>query len=304
MNNICILGSLNLDMILGVPRVPKVGETIFGDSFKLAPGGKGANQAVAAARLGAHVFIIGKTGKDENGKFLINNLNKDNINTDFVFKDEDAPTGTALISVYENGNNSIVVVPGANMTISLTELEKAKDLIKHSEVLISQFETPKDLTLEAFKYAKKEGLLTILNPAPAGEMPEELYKYTDIIVPNETECRMMTGVLVSDIKSAEKAGEIFLSKGVKYVIITLGELGAAIITKGRAEIIPSFKVKAVDTTAAGDSFIGALGSRINLGRFSYDEIKDAIRFANKVSSIAVQRKGAQPSIPYLKEIDL
>lgn len=302
MNKVCILGSINMDIILNVKRMPAIGETIFGEDIKNAGGGKGANQAVASKRSGAEVFMVGKVGKDKNGEELTESLVNDNINVDYIFKDNTVPTGTAVITVSEEGNNSIIVVPGANMTITSEEMDKAKKAIDLCHMVIAQFETPIDITIEVFKYAKESGKITILNPAPAKNIPSELYKYTDVIIPNETEISELTGIKVENLEEAKLGADKFLEEGVKYVIVTLGEKGAALITKDKAEIIPAYKVNAVDTTAAGDSFIGGLSSKLDVANFNYNSLKEAIIFGNKVSSIVVQKEGAQPSIPYLKDV--
>lgn len=302
MSKICVLGSLNMDIVLKVENMAKIGETIFAKSISNIPGGKGANQAVACVRMGSDVYMIGKVGFDSNGDFLVNQLASDGINTDYVFKDNKETTGTAIINVNSQGNNSIVVVAGANMGINIDEIKQTYSIIKDCNVMIAQFETPSEITIEAFNYAKSQGVITILNPAPAKKLDENLLKYTDIIIPNETEAFELTGILAHDLESAKKAAESFLNSGVKYVIITLGSKGAALITKERAELIPAILVVAIDTTAAGDSFIGAVASKLGTEVLSYESLKKAIIFANKVSSIVVQRSGAQPSIPTIKEV--
>ncbi|MGV8981966.1 ribokinase [Clostridium sp.] len=302
MSKICILGSLNLDIVLKVENMAKIGETIFAKSLTNMPGGKGANQAIAAKRMGAEVYMIGKVGLDSNGKFLVDKLTLDGINTDFVFKDNKEPTGTAIINVNSEGNNSIVVVAGANMSINKVEIVQSYSIIDNCDVIVSQFETPSEITMEAFRYAKSKGITTILNPAPAKAVDENLLKFTDIIVPNETEACELTGILVEDLESAKKAAENFIKTGVNYVIITLGSKGAALISKEKAELIPAFVVNAIDTTAAGDSFIGALASKLGSEELNYENLKKAIFFGNKVSSIVVQRSGAQPSIPMKQEV--
>jgi ribokinase len=302
MNKTCVLGSLNMDIVLEVENMAKVGETIFAKSLATIPGGKGANQAVAAKRMGSDVSMIGKVGLDSNGDFLVSELARDCINTDYIFRDNKESTGTAIINVNREGNNSIVVVAGANMNIGEDEIKKCYPIIKNSDVIIAQFETPSEITMDAFIYAKSQGIITILNPAPAKKIDTELFKYTDIIIPNETEAYELTGTLVEDLESAKKAADNFIDMGVNYIIITLGSKGAALITKDKAEIIPAIKVNAIDTTAAGDSFIGAVSSKLGAGKLSYENLKTAIVFANKVSSIVVQRSGAQPSIPTMKEV--
>lgn len=302
MNKVCILGSINIDIIINVKKMPQVGETIFGENLKNASGGKGANQAVAASRCGSKVIMIGKVGSDESGKSLTQNLVKDSIDITNVGTDDSVPTGTALITVNGEGNNSIIVVPGANMTISHDEILNARKAIEESDIIIAQFETPFQATIDAFKIARENGKITILNPAPAKTIPDELYSLTDIIAPNETEVYELSGIKVENLEDAEKAANAFLGRGVKYVIITLGEKGAALIGKDRYQIVPAYKVNAVDTTAAGDSFIGGLASRLNADGLEFDNLIEAIKFGNKVSGIVVQKEGAQPSIPYLSEI--
>lgn len=302
MNKVCVLGSMNMDLVLKVKDMPKIGETILSKSFQKIAGGKGANQAVAAKRCGSEVFMISKIGKDENGTELRNKLIDDNINVEYVFEDKTEPTGMALIMVNEGGNNSIIVNSGSNMTLNSSEIKSTENIIKDSDILISQFETPEEITLEAFKMAKNYDKITILNPAPAKKINDELLKYTDLIIPNETEAEVLTGVKVKNLDDAKKAGKVFLEKGVKFVIITLGENGAALIGEDFCDVIPAYKVNAIDTTAAGDSFIGGLSSKLDINNVERKTLKEAINFGNKVSSIAVQRKGAQPSIPYLNEV--
>ncbi|MDQ0150398.1 ribokinase [Eubacterium multiforme] len=302
MNKVCVLGSINMDLVIKVNEMPKEGETILSKSFEKIAGGKGANQAVAAKRSGNLVSMIGKIGKDDNGEILKGLLEKEGINTNLIFEDDKEPTGMAMITVNNNGNNSIVVISGSNMTLNEEEIEKSKEEIKKSHILISQFETPEDCTLKAFKIAKENNIITILNPAPAKKINDELLKYTDIIIPNETEAEVLTGIKVNDLETAKKASKELLKKGVKFVIITLGEKGAAVISKDDGQVVPAFKVKAIDTTAAGDSFIGGLSFKLNTENLSFENLLKAVKFGNKVSSITVQREGAQPSIAKIEEV--
>ncbi|MGL5380388.1 ribokinase [Clostridium sp.] len=302
MNKVCVLGSMNMDLVMKVKDVPQVGETILSKSFEKISGGKGANQAVAAKRSGAEVYMISKIGKDENGEILKGKLEEDNIDVKYVFEDKNESTGMAMIMVTEKGNNSIIVVAGSNMTINKEEIDHSMEAIKESHILISQFETPEDMTLRAFSKAKELGKLTILNPAPAKKIDKELLKVTDIIIPNETEAELLTGVKVETLEDAKKAGEVFLESGVGFAIITLGSRGAAVIGKDFCELVPAYKVNAIDTTAAGDSFIGGLSSKLDVNNINKETLVKAVNFGNRVSSIAVQRKGAEPSIPYLKEV--
>lgn len=301
--NVCILGSINMDLVLRVNRMVKPGETILSKDFKKVSGGKGANQAVAAKRLGANVSFIGMIGMDDNGSEILKAFKEDKIDVSHIKVSKSDPTGMAIITVDDDGKNSIVVVPGANMKIDDDSIEEAKDVIKESKILIAQFETTVEATIEAFKVAKENGVITILNPAPAREIPEELLKLTDIIAPNETEVFELTDVKVDDTDKIREAADKLIEKGVKFVIITLGERGAALVSKEKLIIVPAYKVKAVDTTAAGDSFIGALASKLqNEDEIDFENIEKAIKFANKVSSIVVQKQGAQPSLPYLDEV--
>lgn len=302
MNKVCVLGSINMDLVIKVNEMPKEGETILSESFEKIAGGKGANQAVAARRCGNIVSMIGKIGKDDNGKILKGLLEEDSIDTNLIFEDENEPTGMAVITVNKNGNNSITVISGSNMTLNKDEIEKSKEIIENSDILISQFEVPEEVILEAFKIAKENNKVTILNPAPAKKIDEELLKYTDIIIPNETEAELLTGIKVNDLESAKLAANGLLEKGVKFVIVTLGSKGAAVISKEDGQIVEAYKVKAIDTTAAGDSFIGGLSSKLDIESLSFENLLKAVKFANKVSSITVQRKGAQPSIARLEEV--
>ncbi|MBE6050266.1 MAG: ribokinase [Clostridium sp.] len=302
MNKICVLGSMNMDMVLRVKNQPKEGETILAKSFEKIPGGKGANQAVAAKRSGAEVCMIAKIGKDDNGKYLKEKLEDENIDTSFVFEDKIEATGMAIITINDEGDNSIVVVPGSNMKLTESEIETTYRKLEESDILIAQFETNEEITINAFKKAKELGKITILNPAPAKEIDDELLKVTDIIVPNETEAEVLTGIKIDTLDDANKAGKVFLERGVKNIIITLGSRGAAVIGEDFCELVDAYKVNAVDTTAAGDSFIGGLSSKIDCDNLTKDNLINAVKFGNRVSSIAVQREGAQPSIPYLKEV--
>lgn len=303
MSKICVIGSMNMDMVINVKMLPKKGETLLVDRFEKIPGGKGANQAVAAQRLGSEVCMIAQIGKDHNGHILLKSLKQDGINTNYVYEHKSESTGLAVITVDEVGNNTIAVIPGANMAITVEDVKKAEEIIKSCRVLISQLETPIESAVEAFKIAKKNNIITILNPAPANEIPSELIAITDIIIPNETEAYELTNIEVKDLNTAKEAADVLLAKGVGYVIITLGDKGAALITEKASELIKPYKVNAVDTTAAGDSFIGALASKLSdEDSINFENIKKAVRFANKVSSIAVTKKGAQSSLPYLQEV--
>lgn len=225
MNKVCILGSMNMDLVIGVNNTPRVGETILANSFEKIPGGKGANQAVAAKRCGAEVYMISKIGNDENGVILKDKLIEDNINVDYVFEDDVESTGMAFITVNKEGDNSIIVVSGSNKKLTEKEINIAEEAIKKSNIIIAQLETSEEMTLKAFVKAKDFGKITILNPAPAKKIDKELLKYIDIIIPNETEAEVLTGVKINTVEDAQKASEVFLESGIKYAIITLGLKG-------------------------------------------------------------------------------
>lgn len=299
-NKIVVLGSLNLDSILHVTRLPLPGETLEMSDKSSAPGGKGANQAVAASRAGAQTSFIGKIGADDAGKVLLDSLIDDGIDTNNVTKDSLRGSGQAFILLQENGQNSILVYSGSNQSLSKSDVDNAKNIIANADFLISQFETPIDTTTYAFEYAQSKGVKTILNPAPAVPViPAELLQVTDLICPNETETATLTGIKITDKTSMLMNGAHFAKMGVKNLIITVGSRGAFYANQEKSDFIDAFTVKAIDTTAAGDTFIGALASKL---KKDFSNMEEAIIFANHAAAITVQRLGAQPSIPTLKEI--
>lgn len=299
-NKVTVVGSLNVDTTLRVKRMPLPGETLSSESKTNAAGGKGANQAVAASRAGAETKFVGRVGTDQAGEFMVNSLSDNHIDTRFIVKDDETGTGSATILLDDNGQNSILVYGGANQKVNHEDVEKARAAIENADFVIAQFETPQAATLEAFKIAKAKGVKTILNPAPAAEINPEILKVTDLIVPNETECAALTGVGITDEASMLKAADRFAEMGVKNLIITVGSKGAFYCTPTEHDFVPAFKVKAVDTTAAGDTFIGALSSQLDA---DFSNIKVALTFAQRASSLTVQRMGALPSIPTLSEIE-
>ncbi len=300
MNKVTVIGSINLDTNLRVKKMPRPGETVHATDHYSAAGGKGANQAVAAARAGSDVSFIGGVGDDAAGKEMLNMLKSENINTSGIITATKESTGQAFITVDDSGQNSITIYAGANYAFGADEVLQNQGLIKNADFLIAQFETPLDATIKGFEIAHEAGVRTILNPAPGmDQIPVELLKLTDIITPNETEAETITGVKVIDEKAAQKAAVNLREQGVGTVIITIGDKGAFYSYRGKNELIPAFKVKAVDTTAAGDTFIGAMASVLQT---NLSNLKDAILFANKASSLTVQKYGAQPSIPYKKDI--
>lgn len=304
MSNICVLGSINMDTVYEVDSIPKEGETISAKSLNLYPGGKGLNQAISASRLGGDVAFIGKVGNDSFGNKLLDVLFSENVNIEYVKHDNSSSSGQAVIMIDSQGKNCITVLGGANMSLVNDDIYSAKDVILKSNVIVSQLEVPINVILEAFKFAKQNEVLTILNPAPAKDIPEELYELTDIIVPNESELERISGREILTINDAVEASMTIINKGTKIVIATLGEQGALIVLKNSNIHIQGEKVKVIDTTAAGDSFIGALSYKLSKNTILAEEnLIDIVKFANKVASLTVQRKGAQPSLPYLHEIE-
>ncbi|MBC6361615.1 ribokinase [Lactobacillus apis] len=301
MNKVTVIGSINLDTNLRVAQMAKPGETIHAKEHYSAAGGKGANQAVAAARSGCAVSFVGAVGDDAPGKEMLALLKKENINLDGVKEVANESTGQAFITVDDSGQNSITIYSGANYAFDQDDIEQNSDLIAASDFVVAQFETPIEATIQGFKIACQNSAKTILNPAPAiTEIPAELLQVTDIIIPNETEAATITGVEVVDEKSAKKAADKLHELGVSAVIITIGDKGAFYDFQDKQGLIPAFKVKAVDTTAAGDTFIGAMTSIL---KPDFSNLSDAITFANKASSLTVQGYGAQPSIPTKAEVE-
>lgn len=299
MKKILVIGSLNLDMTVQVDHTPVVGETILSNRMDMNAGGKGANQACALGKLGADVTMLGAVGRDMYADIQLGSLNTAGVNTSRIIVKEDVSTGIALITVNKEGDNSIIVVSGANATLSKKDIDDNLDVIKESDIVIFQLEVPLETVCYAAGIAKKLGKMVILDPAPVPkDFPEKLYRYVDIIKPNETELGMLTGIDNTE-EHLEKAVACLKEKGVNDVIVTLGEKGVYMVDKASgAERIPAIKVQAVDTTAAGDSFTAALAIMLAEGK----SLREAVIFANHVSSIVVTRKGAQSSIPTLKEV--
>lgn len=306
MGKICVLGSMNMDLVMSVARFPEEGETMLAENFKKVPGGKGANQAIAARRLGADVHMIGKIGKDEHGRILLKTLQEDKVNTDFVYVHKDAATGFASINVNHQGQSSIVVVSGANMAVDEEQVMHARSTMEESDVILSQFETPVETTTLAFSIAKAAGARTVLNPAPAGLIPLKLLSVTDVLVANKGEASSISGVKITDAQAARASADFFLDRGVKFVVITLGEDGAFLASKEGDSIMRTQKVRVVDTTAAGDGFIGALAVKLseltNFNEFSLKDMKECVEFGNRVGALVVQKEGAITSLPFAHEI--
>lgn len=293
-NHVVVLGSINVDTTYHVNRFPQPGETIAAQSKSSAPGGKGANQAVAAARSGAQTAFVGAVGSDNEGQYMLEALKENDIDTSHINIDKYHGTGSAAITLDANGQNDIMVYGGANQAMQPGEFGDLSELLTHTDFLIAQFETPQAVALDLFKQAKEQGVTTVLNPAPAHEIMPELLQYTDVIAPNEIECALLTGIELTDEDSMLKSADYFRERGVKHLLITLGDRGVFYSTPDDHGLVPAFKVKAVDTTAAGDTFIGALCSQLEK---DLANVEDSLRYAQRASSLTVQRMGAMPSIP-------
>ncbi len=296
--SIVVVGSSNTDMVIQLERIPRPGETILGGQFVMAAGGKGANQAVAAARAGGDVTLVARVGKDIFGDTAVEGFEKDGICVDYVFRDKTNPSGVALIFVARGGENSIAVAAGANGSLSPAVVHTARRAIASASVLVMQLETPLPTVEAAAKIAAEAGVQVILNPAPACPLSDDLLQLISILTPNETEAELLTGIAVTDESSADRAADCLLTRGVKTVIITLGPRGAFVAAEGCRGLVAGFEVQAVDTTAAGDVFNGALAVALA----KEQSLPEAIRFANAAAAISVTRLGAQPSAPKRKEI--
>lgn len=297
MKKICVIGSLNMDLVVNVDEMPKKGQTLIGSNFKEVPGGKGANQAVAIARLGGDIRMIGKVGNDGFGKTLIKKLKEDNVKTDYIHI-ENCPSGIAMITVDKNAENAIVVAPGANFRVLAKDIDSCIEGINESDIVVLQLETPVETIKYALKKSKELGKYNILNPAPATKLDDEIIKNVDLLTPNETELEVLSGIKINSEKDIKKAADIMISKGVKQLIVTLGSKGSIYIDKDSTKFKKSYKVEAIDTTAAGDSYTGALAVA-----FSQDkDIDEAMDFALKVGALSVMKEGAQTSLPMIDEI--
>lgn len=298
-NKLCVLGSINVDHVIRVPYFPKAGETLTGYGYQIAYGGKGANQAVAAARLGANVQFIGTIGDDQIGQAMKSAFEQDGIDTTAITTIPNQSTGLAMIQVSDEGENSIVISAGANGDLSTELVEQHKGVIEQADILLMQLESPLQGVTLAAKTAKSAGTKVVLNPAPAQALPESLLSLVDMITPNETEAEILTGVKVSDETTACQAANHFHQLGIATVLITLGSKGVYLSENGKGEIIPGFRVKAVDTTAAGDTFNAGVVTALLEGK----PLAEAIRFAHAAAAISVTRMGAQTAIPTRQETD-
>jgi len=297
--SVLVIGSSNTDMIIKVDRMPQSGETIIGGEFATSAGGKGANQAVAAARAGGDVTFIARLGQDMFGELALDGFQANGINTDYVARDRNNPSGVALIYVAKNGQNSIAVASGANSRLAPVDVRKAKGIFPHAKVLLLQLETPLKTVRFAVELASKTALRVILNPAPARALPLALLNGLYLLTPNEIEAELLTGVIVHNEAAAAQAADKLLLRGVRNVIITMGAKGAFVAGGRLRKFVPGYKVKAVDATGAGDVFNGALAVAIAEGKSLFE----AATFANAAAAISVTRLGAQTSAPTRQEIE-
>jgi len=286
---VCVVGAANLDLISYVPRLPQVGETLHGSSFQMGYGGKGANQAVMAAKLGAEVAMVCKLGRDVFGEGTLENFRAQGVDTTHVTFTEEAFSGVAPIAVDAEGRNAIIIVTGANDVLSLADLERARPTIAGSDIVVCQLEIPVELTLAALRIAREEGARTIFNPAPARpDLPEALYGLSDVICPNEPETELLTGM-----QAGEEAARGLLERGARSVVLTLGERGCLVVEQDEAAAVPVEAVSAVDTSGAGDAFVGSLAVFLAAGR----TLAEAAGRANRVAALSVQGRGTQSSFP-------
>ncbi len=295
---IIVIGSLNIDLIVRSPHIPAPGETVLGSSFATAGGGKGANQAVAAARLGAQVSMVGRVGADNYGSTLLAGLKSDGVDTRFVQQDPEHPTGLALITVDDQGENSIVVVSGANWQVSKMDIDRAADEIANADVLVLQLEIPLECCDYAASLAHRCHVPVILNPAPARALPASLLQHVSYLAPNESETTLLSGIAVSDLHTAQQAIERIHQLGIDTVVMTRGSQGAYVSAPSGSFAVPAFQVDPVDTTAAGDAFVAGLA----FGIAKKQPLKQAVRLAAAAGALATTKAGAQPSLPHMAQV--
>ncbi|MBC7232229.1 MAG: ribokinase [Chloroflexi bacterium] len=303
MAKVAVVGSSNTDMVVRVPHIPSPGETVLGGEFVMAAGGKGANQAVAAARLGAQVTLVARVGQDVFGERALAGFRQEGIATQYITVDPEAASGVALIFVDRSGENSIAVAPGANARLTPQDVQRAQKAIEAADVLLLQLETPLETVRQAAEIARHAGVRVVLNPAPAPPqpLPADLLALVDVLTPNEGEASLLAGRQIAQattLTDAEAAARCLIEQGVKVVIVTLGARGALIVTSDFQQLVPGFAVDVVDTTAAGDAFNGGLAVALAEGQ----TLADAVRFANACGALAATKMGAQPSLPTAEEV--
>ncbi|RLI50365.1 ribokinase [Candidatus Bathyarchaeota archaeon] len=296
---IVVIGCLHTDFTVKVKTIPRIGESVLGKSFKRSPGGKGANQAVAAARLGADVVLIGRVGADVFGKELIKNLRENGIDTKYIIEDSETYTGLALIMVDEDGDNILAVASGADMRIRKEDIDRAEEIIKLSDILLIQLETPLQIVEYAINIAFNEGVKVLLNPAPAQKLSKDLLKKVYVLIPNEKEAELLSNVKIKDLNSSKISAKKLLENGTENIVITLGKNGSIIATKEETVHINGLNVNAIDTTGAGDAFCGALAVALSSGK----ELKEAVIYANYAGALATTKIGAQEALPTKEELE-
>lgn len=293
MKKLCVIGSLNMDLVTTVKEFPKPGETIFGDGFKTFPGGKGANQAVALGRLGADVLMVGKVGEDMYGTEYLEVLKNNNVSKDGVDIEKGISSGVAVIQVNDKGENNIVVVSGANGEVDVNYIESKWEIIKKADIFLFQLEIPMETVIYTMKKLKSLGKTIILDPAPASKLPDEIFKYIDYITPNETELETLAQKKITNEFELKEAANILFDKGVKVIIGKMGSKGAAIIKRDEYVNIPGYKVNTIDTTAAGDSFNAGFAFALAENK----KLEECVKFANAVGAISTTALGAQEAMP-------
>jgi len=296
---VVVVGSSNMDMFFFTDRIPKLGETVIGGHHWIGMGGKGANQAVGARLLGAEVTLVGRVGDDLFGQRMLDTLNSYGVACDHMLVDKEAESGVALIIVDQYAENIVVVIPGANMRMSPTDVESAADRLRAADVLLMQLEIPLDVIERAIDIAHEGNALCVLNPAPARPLPDRILKKVHLLTPNQSEANVLTGIPTHTPKGAQLAGQALLGKGVQSVIITLGVQGALIVRPGGALHVKGIRVDAVDTTGAGDAFMAALAVALAGG----ETLDKATRFANVVGALSARKPGAMPSLPTRDEVE-
>uniref|UniRef100_A0A7C1PBK4 Ribokinase n=1 Tax=Thermofilum pendens TaxID=2269 RepID=A0A7C1PBK4_THEPE len=295
---VTVVGSIHVDFFIRVPRLPRPGETIKGHGFAIKPGGKGANQAVGCGRLGLPTFMVGRLGRDFS-ELLLNNFRSNRVSTDYVYVDEETNTGVAFILLSDEGENMIAFDPGADYRLAPDDVKRAESVISRSSVLLTQLEVPLETVETALSLAKEKGVTTILNPAPARELPCSLLRRADVVTPNRVEAFMLTGVEVRDVKTAVEAGRKLLSMGAGSAVITMGGEGAVVVTSEDAYFVPAVRVKPVDTTGAGDAFNAGLAFGLAQGL----PLVEAARLGCVIAALKVTKFGAQEGLPWREELE-
>lgn len=296
---ITVVGSIHIDYTVKLPRLPSIGETVIGLDFKKSPGGKGANQAVAAARLGAETYMVSRVGADEDGRILLDNLRINGVHTEYVKIDPVSYTGIALIMVDAQGRNMIAVASGTDARVSKEDVDSAMNCIRRSDIVLTQLEIPIETTVYALERAYEAGVKTILNPAPYRSLPRDVYRKISVLTPNRVELSMLTGMPTRDLKEIEIAARSILDLGVEVVIVTLGEEGALIVDSSSSTHVEAIRVEAVDTTGAGDAFNAALAVALAEGR----SLKESVFIANAAAALKITKMGAQEGLPKRSELE-